>query len=416
MRYAFLDTNIYIRVITQGQPGCEIECLEDLTKLIADGRIQVLLPEVVELEYTKHWHSLQDEIESGMSNLKAQLEAQLPKMKVWNELGDVQKTLLESLPGIKDEKLKKSKENHKKVQLFLSLHSLKRIPLTNELLLATRKRVYSGRMPAAEKIDRVDRDGDVCIVESLLHFFRETKDKKAELFLCCENVADFAVELPNKKGSALHPMLAEELPKPTHFFTNLKSLVDVIRKDEKVEEPSPQEVQKAVEEDREKRAVLQEAAAVRMSALDAIANEMDRAAKIPALQVIANELNLAAKIPALQTLAEMNLAARMPALEVLSRQITAAQAVANSLPIDAIVRQMTVAQAVANSLPIDAIMRQMTVAQAVANSLPIDAIVQQMTVAQALARTLEGKIEKTQGKPQQSPPNDNEPPAERNSK
>ena len=51
MILALLDTNIYNRILTQGQPGCEPEHFEQLKKLAAESKVTVIVPEVVLLEF-----------------------------------------------------------------------------------------------------------------------------------------------------------------------------------------------------------------------------------------------------------------------------------------------------------------------------------------------------------------------------
>ena len=43
----FVDANIFIRVATQGRPGCEPEHFEDLRTLVEDRTFTLLVPEVV---------------------------------------------------------------------------------------------------------------------------------------------------------------------------------------------------------------------------------------------------------------------------------------------------------------------------------------------------------------------------------
>ena len=46
------------RIVTQGQPGCTIESFEELKKLAQDGKIRVIVPEVVVLEFEKFCREL----------------------------------------------------------------------------------------------------------------------------------------------------------------------------------------------------------------------------------------------------------------------------------------------------------------------------------------------------------------------
>ena len=93
-------------------------------------------------------------------------------------------------------------------------------------------------MPPSEK----KADQDASIIESVLTVL----PKVEELYFCSENIKDFALEIPNK-GFALHPLLAEDLPK-TRFFADLCSLVESVETGKTTPEPTVEEVKAAVQE------------------------------------------------------------------------------------------------------------------------------------------------------------------------
>jgi rRNA-processing protein FCF1 len=53
--FVTLDTNIIIRTISQGMPGCEIEHWQELRVLVEANKVGLVIPEVVLLELRKLW-------------------------------------------------------------------------------------------------------------------------------------------------------------------------------------------------------------------------------------------------------------------------------------------------------------------------------------------------------------------------
>ncbi len=89
--YAFIDTNIWIRVLSQGRPGCEVEHLEALEKMTRASSLILIVPEVVELEIAKQWRSFHDDIIREIGSLEKAFSDAISKKKLWNEIDDVQK-------------------------------------------------------------------------------------------------------------------------------------------------------------------------------------------------------------------------------------------------------------------------------------------------------------------------------------
>jgi predicted nucleic acid-binding protein len=65
MTNVFIDTNIFVRIATQGRPGCEQKHFEDLRTLVEERAFRLLVPEVVSLELEKVFRSLPKSLESA---------------------------------------------------------------------------------------------------------------------------------------------------------------------------------------------------------------------------------------------------------------------------------------------------------------------------------------------------------------
>jgi hypothetical protein len=90
MIYILLDSNILLRFISQGRPGCELAHFDALLKLLGGKSHCLLLPEVIELELVKLWGGFEDEVNAILGALEATLNAlELPKKAKWSETDDV---------------------------------------------------------------------------------------------------------------------------------------------------------------------------------------------------------------------------------------------------------------------------------------------------------------------------------------
>jgi hypothetical protein len=78
MIYASLDTNIFVRIVSQGKPGCEIEQFKALKSLVENGVVHLLVPEVVVLE-----------LEKENRQFAAQLDASRPAIPVAQVTGSL---------------------------------------------------------------------------------------------------------------------------------------------------------------------------------------------------------------------------------------------------------------------------------------------------------------------------------------
>ncbi len=103
MIYAFVDTNIWVRVLSQGRPGCEIEHLDGLNALCTEGKALLLLPEIVELELEKQWREFTDEMIREIGQLEQKIDSAI-KPKLWTEIEDVHASIRTLLQEAKKKK------------------------------------------------------------------------------------------------------------------------------------------------------------------------------------------------------------------------------------------------------------------------------------------------------------------------
>ena len=238
MIYVCLDSCIFDRIVTQGQPGSTIECFEELKNLAQEGKIRVIVPEVVVLEFEKFCRELGNQFTASLAKFKKEVTDACAK-KQWNEIDDLKQSLAPHIDAEAAKKAAAFPDRIKVVRDWLHTDAVVPVPYDLEIMLKAKRRLMSGRMPPSEK----KSDQDASIIESVL----KVLPKGEGLYFASENAKDFALEVPNK-GIALHPLLAEDLPK-TKFFTDLCSLVEAIKSGKIPPEPSVEEVKEAAREE-----------------------------------------------------------------------------------------------------------------------------------------------------------------------
>src|SRR5687767_11769184 len=140
MIYAFIDTNIWVRVLSQGRPGCEIEHLDNLQTMCAEGKAVFLLPEIVELELEKKWREFTDEMTREIGQLEQKIETAI-KPKLWTEIEDVHASIRALLQDAKQKKVEAARASFEKVQVLFGSSQVVKLPLTADLLFQGKKRL-----------------------------------------------------------------------------------------------------------------------------------------------------------------------------------------------------------------------------------------------------------------------------------
>jgi len=228
MIYVFIDTNIWIRVWSQGKPGCEPTHLERLQQLVNESRITLLVPEIIRLEIEKKFRDFKDKVQEKFDKIE-RAAVNEAKKESWAEIADLENALVSFFQQAKDQKIANATKYHTDIQAFLSLPKVVNIPFTPDISFRGQRRLIAGRMPQAFSAAH----SDACIIESLLEYFsihsgiEQPLLGEHRLFFCSENTKDFArVE---KEGFLLHPLVAEGLPLQSNYFITLQAMMNVYK-------------------------------------------------------------------------------------------------------------------------------------------------------------------------------------------
>ncbi len=217
MKYLFIDTNILVRIISQGKPGCEVVHLDQLASCVRSSAIVLLLPEIVELELAKNWMNFNDRIDEAVGSLEKELQPALNK-SLWSEIVDIQKSLSIFLAEQKAIKIREARSRYEEVVKLLTMAQVVKLPFTPEIYFKGKKRIMAGRMPRQSNASH----SDACILETLadhLSTFMPEGLTNSELYFCSENVTDFGCV--ESKMHMLHQMHRTDFPITTKYCISL---------------------------------------------------------------------------------------------------------------------------------------------------------------------------------------------------
>jgi len=226
MKQIFIDTNILIFCALMTKEGHDSEIISSLTELLTRGKAEIILPEVVELEYYRKNNEVFNQVKSSISRLRDEIN----KLTFPNYIGAEKKLIIEYLTQLIDDR-ESNKLNVTAALDNLFKHSnVKKIALTPEIVLNAYRRSARGLKPFNIKNTFQGVNADCLIVESIKKYYENNKTD--ELFFCSNNTSDFAlIEDPNG-ACALHPDIKKDISFEVTYYS---SLVDLLKNKFQVE-------------------------------------------------------------------------------------------------------------------------------------------------------------------------------------
>jgi hypothetical protein len=245
--FVCLDTNIYVRFISQGMPGCEQEHWGALMSHVRDATVTLIVPEIVSLELERQWllipEMMKTKFLSGRKALEKSARAELDH----SEMKEFPDALLAAYDTLAAEKIAAMETRHSEVQDLIRSQIVQPVTLSMDI----RHRAYKRSLSSGTADPAKRADADCALVESLLTFFSEHLSNLPQLLLCSENKADFGPALDDKT-IILHPRIATGLP-ANKLFLDLRSLTSFVNEQKDVEPPNAEDVKQAVDNDQERR-------------------------------------------------------------------------------------------------------------------------------------------------------------------
>ena len=216
MIYVFIDTNIYIRLLTNSTDN---KLFDNLKILVNDGIIQLLVPEIILLELNKENLRSINEFDKQARSLNANITNNCKG--IWSEIKDIEIKLNKLIDDEISIKKSSWKENYSELIKFLSSENIKFINFTPEIMCLGQKRVISGNM-IGENSNRSSQDA--YNIESLIQYLNSVNaDTNSELLICTNDIKDFAKKTETKNGNTkketfiIHDIFKKEFINPKGF-------------------------------------------------------------------------------------------------------------------------------------------------------------------------------------------------------
>lgn len=226
-KYICIDTCDFVDccVLESEEKDKAMKSLEVLFQKIDNGEIILLLPEVVQLEFSKSLNSRVNDIKKTAETLKKDITAQkkqggnyqsfTPKMVV-----DINEKI-DSFIGDRSANVKNATEIIEKI--FNNKNTIK-LPLDSDSILNAYKCFLSGKKPISyDKLKDVAIQSD-CLTIDLLERYLKTQTDYEFLF-CSRNINDFA-DSTEISDPAIHKDIGARFPS-IKYYTNILKLLNV---------------------------------------------------------------------------------------------------------------------------------------------------------------------------------------------
>ena len=249
--FVCLDANILIRIVSQGQPGCESEHWDELRGMVEGSKVTLLSPQIVLMEFEKQVWNSEEDFHLQTARITESLKSVWAN--TWNEVrGNLKDFLEDQLGEWRTNIAGEWKKRGDEIRTWLTSHAAP-VPFNQEIWFQAKQRLIEGRFPKTKNPKETekdkskgrewDRDNDCSIIESLVvHFAGQLDDK--QLLFCTENLDDFGFKVSDK--NSLDGRLQDGLP-PTEIFTDLKSLLKALKDRKTIQLPTSEELQQALE-------------------------------------------------------------------------------------------------------------------------------------------------------------------------
>lgn len=226
-KYLCIDTNIFIQCCLLEQEGDDIGALNKLSDLLNQGTIQLLLPEVVEIEFFRRLADKTVVMQRQIDKLKEIVgkDQELDKKFKNDILGHLTKVMdirLENKLNV-EEKIRK---------IFSHENTIKEgLKITPDLIVDAFKYHLSGMKPYKKtSANQQVLQADCLIVKSLNKFLQGRSDFK--LYLCSLNDQDFADESSvSKEVKIENPPIHPEIKSHFHHIEYRRNLLNLLNEE-----------------------------------------------------------------------------------------------------------------------------------------------------------------------------------------
>jgi len=230
-KLVFIDTNTWISCCDEAQADTDYQVLEKILKKLSDNQLELLLPDVVALEYKRKVASHKDDFLSTFERISDELTFQPSAQK--QEMTKITRRLRESIAREK----KHAEANFTKAQDLIDKifenSNVKTIPITPEHMVKALSHSIGGMKPYKQVHSKdlremgIQMQPDVLIIEALASHMAEMPNES--IIICSANLSDFAEESQGD-GSETKPTLHKDIGarfSSSRFYPNVGEMLNV---------------------------------------------------------------------------------------------------------------------------------------------------------------------------------------------
>ncbi len=103
MKYICLDTNIYLNAVFDRHQNQYTEILNAIIELLDDNKIKVVLPEIIKIEFLRHYNEEILKMKRNISEIKTQISKMLYPLKLREYREDTVESLSKMLNNFSEE-------------------------------------------------------------------------------------------------------------------------------------------------------------------------------------------------------------------------------------------------------------------------------------------------------------------------
>jgi hypothetical protein len=227
VKYLFIDTNNFMACALLTESGHTPQTIDQLINLLDGNQINLVLPEIVEIEFFREVDLELSKVEKHVKGLKDLIDTNFPTY-----LKPDKDQFMTSAQDIYSKRKASSQAAKAKLTSLFGRQNVIKTPLSPKIFIDAYKRAMSGKKPSKTKYcsecgaikQRID--ADCMIFESILSIKSEFEDN--ELIFCSANKEDFALYDKKQDKHFLHPDIVACFSQKTEIKYYIK-LVDALK-------------------------------------------------------------------------------------------------------------------------------------------------------------------------------------------
>ncbi|MGJ0909420.1 PIN domain-containing protein [Clostridium botulinum] len=199
MVYIFLDTNIYIKLLTN---LADNSFFQELKVLVKEKVVKLLVPEIVLLELYKQNRTVKHNFENELNKLQVNIKECCKSL--WSEVREIESKISSLIIEERKDKEETWDSNYNVLLNYLTSSDVEYIEFTPRIMCNGEKRKMSGKLVRTNESSSQDAYNIECLI-SYLNSIEESHN--TEFIICTNDIKDFSKNKKYKNGFYnLHPI------------------------------------------------------------------------------------------------------------------------------------------------------------------------------------------------------------------